>query len=169
MPYRMDARGSRMTSTPSLDSKLLSQDFGACDREPIHIPGSIQPHGLLLAVDPVADLIVQAAGNAGALLARGDLASGESLLGLTMEKVLGRSLSGLMRGTAATLLRDPIYLGTVGPFGDGGTLAVIAPNAGRCNRRSAARSARSIRRVHRDDASQHSIYYRACGTSARSP
>ena len=115
-----------MTSTPSLDSKLLSQDFGACDREPIHIPGSIQPHGLLLAVDPVADLIVQAAGNAGALLARGDLASGESLLGLTMEKVLGRPLSGLMRGTAATLLRDPIYLGTVGPFGDGGTLAVIA-------------------------------------------
>ena len=25
-------------------------DLTACEREPIHIPGSIQPHGLLLAV-----------------------------------------------------------------------------------------------------------------------
>ncbi|MGO4122934.1 hypothetical protein AB4Z01_00980 [Inquilinus sp. YAF38] len=26
-------------------------DLSACDREPIHIPGSIQPHGVLLVVD----------------------------------------------------------------------------------------------------------------------
>ena len=25
-------------------------DLSSCDREPIHIPGSIQPHGMLLAV-----------------------------------------------------------------------------------------------------------------------
>src|SRR4028119_1987688 len=25
-------------------------DLTACDREPIHIPGSIQPHGILLAI-----------------------------------------------------------------------------------------------------------------------
>ena len=115
-----------MTSTPSLDSKPQSQDFRACDRELIHLPGAIQPHGLLLVVDPAADLIVQAAGDAGALLARDDLASGDSLLGLTMERVLGVSLNGLMRGTTATLLRDPIYLGAVGPFGDRGILAVTA-------------------------------------------
>jgi chemotaxis family two-component system sensor kinase Cph1 len=115
-----------MTSIPSRDSKVQSQDLGACDREPLHVPGSIQPHGLLLAVDPAADLIVQAAGDARALLARGDLASGDSLLGLTMEKVLGVSLSGLIQGTTATLLRDPIYLGAVGPFGDRGALAVTA-------------------------------------------
>jgi len=29
-------------------------DLSSCDREPIHIPGSIQPHGFLLALDPVA-------------------------------------------------------------------------------------------------------------------
>jgi two-component system, chemotaxis family, sensor kinase Cph1 len=115
-----------VTSASSRDTKLQSQDFGACDREPIHVPGSIQPHGLLLAVDPAADLIVQAAGDAGALLARGDLASGDSLLGLTVKEVLGVSLNGLMRGTKATLLRDPIYLGAVGPFGKRGTLAVTA-------------------------------------------
>ena len=32
-----------MTGPPDLD---------ACAREPIHIPGSIQPHGVLLVVDP---------------------------------------------------------------------------------------------------------------------
>ena len=26
-------------------------DLTACDREPIHIPGAIQPHGLMLVVD----------------------------------------------------------------------------------------------------------------------
>ncbi len=34
-------------------------DLSACDREPIHIPGSIQPHGILLALDP-ATLAVRA-------------------------------------------------------------------------------------------------------------
>ena len=48
-------------------------DFGAtdltnCDREPIHIPGSIQPHGVLLALD-LSDLrIVLAGGDTAGLL-----------------------------------------------------------------------------------------------------
>ncbi|MEJ8628979.1 hypothetical protein P0F65_01915 [Sphingomonas sp. I4] len=33
-----------VTTDPSLD-------ITACDREPIHIPGAIQPHGLMLVVD----------------------------------------------------------------------------------------------------------------------
>jgi two-component system, chemotaxis family, sensor kinase Cph1 len=116
----------RVTSVSSRHGKLRSQDFGACEREPIHVPGSIQPHGLLLVVDPGADLIVQAAGDARVLLARSDLASGDSLLGLTMKEVLGVSLRGLMRRSTATLLRDPMYLGAVGPFGKLGALAVTA-------------------------------------------
>jgi chemotaxis family two-component system sensor kinase Cph1 len=115
-----------MMSIPSRDSNRQSQDFGACDLEPIHVPGSIQPHGLLIAIDPATDLIVQAAGDAGALLARRDLASGDSLLGLTMRNVLGVSLDELVQETTATLLRDPIYLGAVGPFGDLAALAVTA-------------------------------------------
>lgn len=39
-------------------------DLTACDREPIHIPGAIQPHGLLLIADRATGLIV---GGAGAL------------------------------------------------------------------------------------------------------
>jgi two-component system, chemotaxis family, sensor kinase Cph1 len=31
-----------------------------CDREPIHIPSTIQPHGTLLVVDPASDRIIQA-------------------------------------------------------------------------------------------------------------
>ena len=37
-------------------------DITACDREPIHIPGAIQPHGLLLVVDPDTLTIVAGAG-----------------------------------------------------------------------------------------------------------
>ena len=38
-------------------------DLTDCDREPIHIPGSIQPHGVLLAVDPASLKVVQIAGD----------------------------------------------------------------------------------------------------------
>src|ERR1700754_578391 len=43
-------------------------DLSACDREPIHIPGSIQPHGVLLVVDASTQNILQASENAGAVL-----------------------------------------------------------------------------------------------------
>ncbi|MDF4001989.1 GAF domain-containing protein [Luteibacter sp. PPL552] len=39
-------------------------DLTACDREPIHIPGSIQPHGVLLVVDAATATVRQASGNA---------------------------------------------------------------------------------------------------------
>ncbi|MGT2480964.1 GAF domain-containing protein [Methylobacterium oryzae CBMB20] len=39
-------------------------DLTACDREPIHIVGSVQPHGFLLALDLPALRIVQASANA---------------------------------------------------------------------------------------------------------
>jgi light-regulated signal transduction histidine kinase (bacteriophytochrome) len=39
-------------------------DLTACDREPIHVVGSVQPHGFLLALDLPALRIVQASANA---------------------------------------------------------------------------------------------------------
>lgn len=49
------------------DSGDQQPDLSACDREPIHIPGAIQPHGVLLAVDQ--DLrICRAGGDVQALL-----------------------------------------------------------------------------------------------------
>lgn len=39
-------------------------DLDLCAQEPIRIPGSIQPHGTLVVVDPNSRRIVQASANA---------------------------------------------------------------------------------------------------------
>lgn len=89
-------------------SILTDMDLSACEREPIHIPGSIQPHGLLLVVDPASEVIVQAAGPASALLER----SG-STLGETVQAVLGMTLRQLLGEAGADLLGEPTYLGSI--------------------------------------------------------
>jgi chemotaxis family two-component system sensor kinase Cph1 len=111
-------------------------DLRACDREPIHMPGSIQPHGVLLVVDQTNDLILQATANSARLIAF----SG-SVIGQTLEQVLGVSLTALLQRAEIVLLREPTFLGTVGPFGggeeftitahrvDGGTIAELEPAA----------------------------------------
>lgn len=66
-------------------SKGLGFDPTICDREPIHIPGAIQPHGVLLVLDPDDMTIVQAAGDTGALLG----APHAALLGQSLEARLG--------------------------------------------------------------------------------
>ncbi|RKE83929.1 HWE histidine kinase domain-containing protein [Rhizobium sp. AG855] len=43
-------------------------DLSNCDREPIHIPGSIQPHGCLLACDPGVTVIRRYSANATSML-----------------------------------------------------------------------------------------------------
>ncbi|MGH1587373.1 ATP-binding protein [Methylobacterium phyllosphaerae] len=48
-------------------------DLTACDREPIHVVGSIQPHGFLLCLDPRSRTIVQASTNAPAAAAVGTI------------------------------------------------------------------------------------------------
>ena len=50
------------TDTPS------QPDLSVCDREPIHIPGSIQPHGILLALAPDNLTISHASANFDRLL-----------------------------------------------------------------------------------------------------
>src|SRR5580692_5624738 len=43
-------------------------DLTTCDREPIHIPGSIQPHGVLLVVDRRRYAVEQVAGDSASML-----------------------------------------------------------------------------------------------------
>ncbi|HEY9824068.1 MAG TPA: hypothetical protein V6D19_01365 [Stenomitos sp.] len=43
--------------------EFLRIDLSNCDHEPIHIPGSIQPHGLLFAADPSTLTILQVSNN----------------------------------------------------------------------------------------------------------
>lgn len=45
-------------------------DLESCAREPIHIPGSIQPHGALLVLDPGSFTVLQASKNATETLGR---------------------------------------------------------------------------------------------------
>lgn len=59
-------------------------DLTVCDREPIHIPGSIQPHGVLLVVDVATQSILQISENAG------------DVLGVDPESVLDTPLSDVL-------------------------------------------------------------------------
>jgi light-regulated signal transduction histidine kinase (bacteriophytochrome) len=45
------------------DPGFGAADIANCDREPIHIPAAIQPHGVLLTLDPQTMIILQAAGD----------------------------------------------------------------------------------------------------------
>lgn len=47
----------------TLEPSSLGSDITECDREPIHVPGSIQPHGLLLIADADSLRIVGGAGD----------------------------------------------------------------------------------------------------------
>jgi light-regulated signal transduction histidine kinase (bacteriophytochrome)/ActR/RegA family two-component response regulator len=76
-------------------------DLTNCDREPIHIPGAVQPHGVLVACRPEGLLIEQVSENVAAFVgvAARELL-GTSILGLFAEES-GRILS------AATCLERP--------------------------------------------------------------
>jgi chemotaxis family two-component system sensor kinase Cph1 len=56
-----------------------------CDREPIHLPGLIQPYGFLLCLNAQTQRVVQASANTRALLG---IEAGE-LLGHRLEMLLG--------------------------------------------------------------------------------
>jgi chemotaxis family two-component system sensor kinase Cph1 len=63
-----------------------SVDLTNCDKEPIHIPGLIQPHGVLLAfTDDPSRIIVNASRNTLELLGR----PAEELLGMPITELLG--------------------------------------------------------------------------------
>lgn len=82
-------------------------DTTDCDREPIHIPGSIQPHGVLLAIDPDSLEIVQAAGDLTALLGR----PSQAVLGQPLAEALGQGPADLVRAALAGPLVGPSFVG----------------------------------------------------------
>lgn len=63
-----------------------------CDTEPIHVPGAIQPHGVLLAVDAAFEVVVASA-NLGALLGT----TSRDAIGRPLVEVVGRDLEVLVR------------------------------------------------------------------------
>ena len=69
-------------------------DLTNCDREPIHIPGAILPHGAMLVLDRDSLEVAQAAGDT------------QGLLGLPVEAVLGRAAEALFRPDQVQRLRE---------------------------------------------------------------
>ena len=66
-----------------------------CDREPIHCPGSIQPHGLLIVADPLTLAVVAVAGDVEARLAeKWQACALGDLLGQPVEQLTKRLAAG---------------------------------------------------------------------------
>ena len=90
-------------------SKTQPDALADCANEPIHIPGSIQEHGFLFAVEEPDLRIVQASANV------------LEYLGIAVEEVLGRILGELlpdrdlpaMLGALTQEEQNPIYQGDV--------------------------------------------------------
>lgn len=71
-----------------------------CEREAIHIPGSVQPHGALLVLDAADLRVVQASENV------------EAFLAATPEEVLGQSLGDLLGKEEALALASALPPGS---------------------------------------------------------
>lgn len=56
-----------------MSDKDLQSLIGACEKEPIHIPGGIQPYGALLAFSPYFSSLLQVSDNAASFFACGDI------------------------------------------------------------------------------------------------
>ncbi len=74
-------------------------DLNNCDREPIHVPGAIQPHGCLLACDVRASTVLRHSENS------------RSMLGMTGQ-INGRRLEDVMGKEAAHTVRNALATAT---------------------------------------------------------
>jgi light-regulated signal transduction histidine kinase (bacteriophytochrome)/CheY-like chemotaxis protein len=82
-------------------------DVTHCDREPIHIPGAILPHGAMLVLDPGSLEVLQTAGNCQGLIG----ASAEELLGRRVDSIFRSDQIECIRALAAALdLKKPRHL-----------------------------------------------------------
>ncbi|TCM54394.1 light-regulated signal transduction histidine kinase (bacteriophytochrome) [Rhizobium sp. PP-F2F-G48] len=82
-------------------------DLTNCEREPIHIPGSIQPHGCLLACDARAGMVLRHSANAPDLLGLGGEINGqvlEALIGYEATHTLRNAVAALRDGGRPALL-----------------------------------------------------------------
>jgi len=87
-------------------------DLTNCDREPIHVPGSIQPHGALIVLQEPEMKILQVSANTGALLG----IAPDELLNQTWEQLLAPSdISFIKKQILPKLLEaTPHYLPLLG-------------------------------------------------------
>ncbi|MHB0705468.1 HWE histidine kinase domain-containing protein [Roseomonas mucosa] len=80
---------------PDLHALPGRPDTSTCDREPIHVPASIQPHGLLLVLDPDTLRVLQAAGDM------------QHLLDIPLDAALGEEAGRFLPSDAIQALCTP--------------------------------------------------------------
>lgn len=90
--------GSRCLPMSHFEPKFGAADLSNCDREPIHIPGSIQPHGALVALDRDTLRAVQAGGNT------------RELIGLEPLELVGLPIEDWLSPDQITRLRDMLAI-----------------------------------------------------------
>lgn len=112
MATSANAHDNGLATSPS----DLGHDLTVCDREPIHMPGAIQPHGMLLIVDPAEGVVVGGAGDVARLL-------GPAWLGGSIAGLIGEAGLEILRSTIA----GPVILGPVGDH----PLSIVASREGR--------------------------------------
>ncbi|MFN3867439.1 MAG: GAF domain-containing protein, partial [Hyphomicrobiaceae bacterium] len=79
-------------------------DATNCDREPIHIPGSVQPHGVLLACSAHDWIITHASANSADIFRK----KAERLIGADLRDIVGPStIAALERGQRTTRAGHP--------------------------------------------------------------
>lgn len=89
--------------------ETLSEAIQRCAREPIHVPGSIQPHGFLLVVDATQPRVLQASANVADWLG----VAAEQLLGQRLDELLNMPELGERLSRLGEHSRDPFHLGDV--------------------------------------------------------
>ncbi|WP_432560967.1 SpoIIE family protein phosphatase [Kineococcus sp. SYSU DK003] len=97
-------------------------DLTNCDREPIHIPGAIQPHGFLLALDRVTSEVVIASETTATHLGR----PVQEVLGRPLREVLGEQLAAeVLAVEVSDALSEPLRARLDLPSGAGTDVDVV--------------------------------------------
>ncbi len=91
-PRKKTAQRAEVVAQAAITSSPTT-DVTNCDREPIHIPGAILPHGVMLVLDSETLQILQVAGNL------------TGLLGASVEDLLGRSAATVFQPHQIDILR----------------------------------------------------------------
>ena len=86
-------------SEPSVATKVSHSDLDACAREPIHIPGSIQPHGFLFVLSDLDLRVVAVSQNAA------------DQMGLVATAMIGRPIDDFLMSETTERLSAAIAIG----------------------------------------------------------
>jgi chemotaxis family two-component system sensor kinase Cph1 len=104
-------------------------DLTNCDREPIHLSGAIQPHGILIVLDNADLRVVQASNNVEGMLGVGPA----QILGGSIEQILGTANFHLLRNaTRRTAIEagNPVAMTVSTPRGELQVDAVLHRSSG---------------------------------------